>query len=62
MIELETAQFYDIISMWFECHLQRQTVAYITCQTHIQPGFLKDMIDQCSGRRFPIAPSNANHF
>ena len=46
VVELETAEFDNVIFMRLLCHLQGKGVADVTCQSGIITSLLKDMVDE----------------
>ena len=46
VVELEAAEFNDIIVIVTFSHLISQTLSDISCQSHIQACFLEDVINQ----------------
>ena len=61
IIQLETAQLDDIHLMRVFRHLQRQAVAHIASQAHIQSGLLQDMIGQHGRGRLAVAARDTDH-
>ena len=62
IVQLKTAQLYNIIFMRVLSYLQSQTSSYVSCQSYIISRRLKDMIYQRGGGSFAIAPGDAHHF
>ena len=46
IVELETAEFDNVIIMRLLCYLQGEGVADVTCQSGIITSLLKDMVDE----------------
>ena len=61
VVELETAQFYNVPFVWFFCHLQGQTVTNIAGQSGIQACLLEDVVDEGCGGCLAVAAGDAHH-
>ena len=61
IVELKTAQLYDVILMWVFGHLQSQASAYVSGQSGIISGLLEDVVYQAGGGGLAIAARYAYH-
>ena len=61
VVQLETAQLNHVVIMLLLSHLQRQTVANITGQTHIVTRILQDVVDERRGGGLTVRTRDANH-
>ena len=63
IVELEAAQFNDVVIIFFAlCNLECQTSSNVSSQTHIITSILEDVIDETGCCSFPIRACNTNHF
>ena len=62
IVKLETAEFDDVIVIIVFSYLEGKTLSDVSCQSYIQSGFFKDVINQGGSGSFSIASRNTNHF
>ena len=62
VIQLERGELNHVVVMILLCHLQRQRIADIACQTDIQSSAAKHIKEQRCGGRLAIRTSDTNHF
>ena len=62
VVELETAEFDDVVVKITFSHLICQALSDVSGQSHVQSCFLKDMVNQGSGSCLSITSGDANHF
>ena len=61
IVELETAQFNHIHIVVLGSHLQREAVAHVASQSHIQPCFPQNVIGEHGGSGLAVAAGDAHH-
>ena len=61
IVELETAEFDDIILMRFLCYLQGEGVTDVTCQSCIIACLLEDMVDERGGCGLTVRTRDTDH-
>ena len=62
IIQLERTQFDDVVIMLVLGNLQSEAFADISCQSYVQSGTFKNVVDEAGGSRFSIRSGDTDHF
>ena len=62
IVQLEGAEFDNIIVVLLHGHLQGKAVADVACQPYIQSRTLEDVVNERGGGSLAVRTGDANHF